>query len=293
MATATLKQADAVFDPLAAVEALTDPSAVELIATQLNDSTQNQNLAQGAPTVKNLTSALQDLIIETTAQGASFLELHIIDPYWMLLTRYGDNPAFFDVDDSGLWIPVDVNFPQGTDCWWRLASGTPTLDPTQANVFVFEDRIVTQLRDLGGPKHASNNQTRAEFIYSCVRQVPGIRFVCPALSQAAGSVAGDITQGQIASAQTIHGAGTAGTSATKPKAPSARRNPAKAPGIDPTAKRKGAYWTPHGWRYTKPINGMSPKVLDILNPPTNQPDGFGGGGPGSQVSGFTGGFGGF
>jgi hypothetical protein len=266
-----------VYDPLTTVEALTDLSAVEVVATQLNDKKQNQNRAQGAPHVTNLTGLIIDIVIDTVAQGASTLEIHLIDPYWALLTRYGQAPAFIDIDDSGLLIPVDVNFPANTDRWWRLAQAAPVFDPTQPLVLIFEDRIVTLLRDVGGAKHASKNQTRAQFIYSCVQAVPEIRFVCPAITKPAGSVGGDSTEGQV-DTQGIQGSNPVAQSATNPNAPPARKNPAKRPGIGRPGKRNGAVWTPSGWRYTKPIGGLTPKELNTLNPPTNTQDGglFGG-----------------
>jgi hypothetical protein len=261
------------YDPLAPVQVLTDPSAVEFVAAQLNDKTQNQNRAQGALSCRDLTDCIVDIVIDTVAQGASTIEVHIHDPFWVLMMRPAHGaPAFFDVDDAGLLIPVDVNFPRQTDRWWRLAQANPTVDPTTPNIFVFEDRIVADLRDIGGAKHAGNNQTRAQFIYSCVRQVPGIRFVCPALNAPAGSVGGDVTQGQINTTGILAGSNNAvAQSALNPNAPSARRNPAKRPGI--ARGPRGAHWTKNGWRYTKPIDGLSPTELSILNPPTNQPDG--------------------
>ena len=269
-----------VYDPLARVEELADPGAAgELIATQLVNPELNGNVASGAmvPRVEQLTDLLADIIIDTVDQGASTVEVHLIDPQWALLTRYGNRPAFFDVDDAGLLIPVDINFPKGTDRWWRLCQASPVVDPTQPNVFIFEDRIVSLLRDQGGPKHASANQTRAAFIFSCVQSVPSIRFVCPALEKPAGAVGGDVSE------KTVDGYNTtgiisqsaspiAGSAKIKGAAP-ARRNPSKQPGTTRQTRRDGAVWTPGGWRYTKPVDGMSTRTLDVLNPPTNQKDG--------------------
>lgn len=258
------------YDPFQRVEVLADLRAAEFVATQLNDEKQNGNRAEGAPRIVDLTEAITDIQIETVVQGAGTLTVYIADPWWGLLTRVGESPAFIDVDDAGLLIPVDVNFPQGTDMWWRLCAASPSTDTTQANlVLTFEDRIASELRDLGGPKTAGNNMTRAQFIASLVAQVPDIRFVCPALSQPAGSVGGDITQGQINSL----GNTSAPKSALNPTAPAARRNPTKNKGLPKGAKTHGETWTKSGWRYTKPINGKSPLTLSLLNPPTNQPDG--------------------
>lgn len=268
----TIQEAQSVYDPLRPIEDLTDPGAVEFVASQLNDNTLNQNRAQGALSCKDLTDSIQDIIVDSVAQGAWTLEVHIIDPYWQLLTRYGDKPAFFDVDDAGLLLPVDVNFPQNTDRWWRIAAANPSVDPTVAHIYTFEDRIVSELRDQGGPKHASKNQTRAQFIYSCVRTVPEIRFVCPALGKPAGSVGGNLTEGQVDTAG-VNAPSTdpVAASAKQKNAPPARRNPSKQPakGVKPG----DAVWTKNGWVYKKPINGVTPKELSLLNPPTNQVDG--------------------
>ena len=277
--SALSKPPTSVYDPLTDVEELTNVTAVQVIADQLNDKTQNQNLQSGAPTIENLSGRIIDIIFDTVAQGASTLELDVLDPGFVLFRRQGETPAFIDVDASGLLIPVDVNFPENTDRWWRLAQVTMNIDPTQPHQLVFEDRIVTLLRDQGGPKHAGSGQTRAQFIYSCVKTVPDIRFVCPALFQPIGSVGGDITEKAVEKLE--DGTDTTGIvspsttkvakSAKNADAPSSRRNPAKRPD-KPGSKVNGAVWTPAGWKYTKPVNGQPSKSLNILNPPTDQPD---------------------
>lgn len=278
---AVWKPPTSVYDPLAKVDDLTDPGALNVIATQLNDETQNQNRQKGALRIKNLEKVITDIVITTVYQGSGTLEIDVSDPDWWLFHRPRDGrPAFIDVDDAGLLIPVDVNFPTGTDRWWRLAQIVPTVDPSQSHQLIFEDLIASLLRDQGGPKHASPTQSRAAFIWSCVQSVPQIRFVCPALLHSPGSVAGDVTETKAEQLQ--NGVNTTGIvtpsntkvakSAQQPDAPPARQNPAKRPGIDRVTSRDGAYWTKGGWRYTKPIDGKSPKLLDILNPPTNVKD---------------------
>ncbi len=262
------------YDPLAGVDVLTDVGAVAFIAAQLNDKAQNQNVALGANRVSDLTDAIVDITFESTAQGASILVVTITDFQLQLITRFGNSPAFIDSDDSGLLLPVDVNFPQNTNRWWRLMAADISSDLTQANLrLTFEDRIVVELRDLAGPKTAGKGQTRAAFVQSCVTQVSDLVFWCPALHKAAGSVGGNLTLGQIQSAQAAANAATRRAlnvpSATQPNAPTARRNPTKKPGSGSTAKNLGAVWTPGGWKYTKPINGISPGVMTIVNPPTN------------------------
>jgi hypothetical protein len=260
------------YDRLANVDDLSDPSAVEFVASQLNDVNQNQNRAQSAARIKDLTEIIIDIVKETAVQGSSTLEVHITDPFWRLTERPSQSqPAFIDVDDAGLLLPVDVQFPEGGGEWWRICACNPSTDTTGANlILTFENRSVSLLRDLGGPKRASNNQTRAQFIASCMRQVPEIVFVCPAISQPAGSVAGDITPGQI-----NNGSGNTSSSGSTstPALPVARANPTKAPGITRDGKHKAPTWTSNGWVYNAPIAGLSVKELSALNPPTDQPDG--------------------
>jgi hypothetical protein len=273
----------AVYDPLKSVDALTDPGAVDVIAKQLNDVAQNQNRAGGAPTIRDLSDALADVMLEWSAQGASTLTLQVIDPYWGLVTRFGSKPAFIDVDDAGLLVPVDVNFPEGTDAWWRLMACEVGIDTTVANLkLVFEDRICVDLRDLGGPKYASNNQDRAQFIESCVDPVRDIRFVCPALNLPAGSVGGNVTQGTIDKSQNV------ALSALNPKAPAARRNPSKKRGISTGGRNRltpgGKIVGPTGpvgsttpGAVGSPVLGPpAPSSVSILNPPSSPSVGVGG-----------------
>jgi hypothetical protein len=254
------------YDPLSNVDDLTDPAAAEFVASQLNDINQSASIAQGAPKVKNLSELIVDIICETTVQGASTLEVHIADPFWALTTRYdaGQQPAFIDVDDAGLLLPVDVNFPESSGRWWRLCAAEPSIDVSAPNlILTFEDRTVSLLRDLGGGggKKASAGQTRAQFIASCMKQVPEIRFVCPALSDPPPGTANPVV-----------GNTTTAPSALNPNPPPARANPTKKAGVGRGAKQ-AAIGSPGG----PGISVNTPKghqmEIDALNPPTNQPDG--------------------
>ncbi len=246
------------YDPTQPMETLIDFDAGTFFATQLNDPTLNGNRQGGAPKILDLSDMIADIIIESSVQGASFLEVHLIDPYQILTTRFGHQSAFFDVDDGGLLWPVDVNYPQGTDRFWRLASLDVSGATDGPNITAtFEDRIATEMRDVGGPLTSGLGESRAQFIHRVVRlAAKDAAFVCPALgNQPAGSDNPIVTPPK---------------SATQPKAPTARRNPLKKPGI--ARGSQGATLTPNGVRYTRPINGLSVAELNALNPPTNVPD---------------------
>jgi hypothetical protein len=142
---------------------LVDPAKIqayrESIASQMN--------AQSAgPKFSDLSDRIADVIISTKVQGASTLEVHLIDPLWVIPMS-----GFIKVDINGyLWPPIDINFPTGTKCVWRLCQCKPTWQSvTQANlVLTFEDRIVSQLREIspgnGGLVQGLPNQTLGGFI---------------------------------------------------------------------------------------------------------------------------------
>ncbi len=178
------------------------------------------------PKVLDLSSAITEIEIETTIQGASILTLHLMDPDWQLLTS-----GFIAVDEDGLLQAIDVNLPVGTDCWWRLAACNPSSDLGAANlIMTFEDRIVSQLRNLSGPKSSGAGQTRASFIAGLVREVSGLRFVAPTLKHPEPG-----TAIPTAAPAGVAAGGVAGAGSTAPASP-ARANPSKGPGITPAGR---------------------------------------------------------
>jgi cell wall-associated NlpC family hydrolase len=115
-----------------------------------------------------------DVQIETTTQGASALTITIIDPDLSFI-----NSGFFDADEEGNLTPIDIPYDGG---WYRLTQIQPMTAFNDANVtLLFEDRIVSEMRDLVGPKKATRGPlTRAQFIKGLADTVHGdtINFVC-------------------------------------------------------------------------------------------------------------------
>lgn len=194
----------------------------------------------------DLQTMIADIIVETSAQGSSLLEIHVIDPYWTLLRRNESGWCFIDVDPDGsgyLWPPIEVNFPPTvSDATWRLCQVKPTTDLSAANlVMVFEDKIVAEMREhtatstSGGEAPTDSslassypNETRAQFIRRCVKTVSknpllptdvGIRFIGNLLPNS-DFTAADLTGDEV----------TLPASATNPGAPAHRQNFTKAPG---------------------------------------------------------------
>ena len=160
--------------PDLAVTVLTDPTTIKLYRESVAKQINSQRMAQPPPKqVADLTDWISDIIIETTVQGASLLEVHIIDPGWILLQRDSAGVSFFDVDENGyLWPPIELNFPPGvSDAQWRLCQLRPSTDLTAANIIVtFEDKVVSVLREFSGPVLSHPNETRAEFIFRLVKE---------------------------------------------------------------------------------------------------------------------------
>lgn len=156
--------------PLASAELaraiVTDPATIrayrDTIAGQMN--------AQSAgPRFSDLSDRIADIVLDTRVQGAGTLEVHLIDPLWVIPMS-----GFITADEEGyLWPPIDVRFPSGTECVWRLCQMHANWGSTTANlVLTFEDRIVSQLRQLspgnGGLAQGSPNQTLGGFIKQLV-----------------------------------------------------------------------------------------------------------------------------
>jgi hypothetical protein len=151
---------------------LFDPARIEawrqVVAGQMNAQS-------GGPKFTDLSERISDIIIETVAQGASTLEVDVIDPTLALLTIPGpDGYPFITDDEIGfLWPPIDINFPPGTDCVWRLCNVDASSVPSNSNLkLTFEDAIVSELREVdannGGVVQGKADQTLAGFIGSLV-----------------------------------------------------------------------------------------------------------------------------
>ena len=169
------------------------------------------NSATGpAPTVEDLAAAIQEITVETQTAGSSLLQVTLVDPGW-LIQRNG----FLDVDADGLLPAIEVNFPEGSDLWWRLAMVEASNDLNDANLtLTFQDRIVAYLHDHWGSKGvAPGTTTRAQFIKQLVDEVgrgggvTPISFVCPALgvgvkpSRGGSPTSGTLTAQSAAAAQ--------------------------------------------------------------------------------------------
>lgn len=147
---------------------LTDPLKIIAYKKQVADQ---MNAQSGGPRFVDLSERIADMHIETSAQGASILELDLIDPFNLL-----GNLGFITTDSAGLlYPPIEINFPQGqSDAWWRLCAFRPSSFHGGPNsTLTFEDRAISALRDTdaqtGGVKQSGTNETLAGFIERMVK----------------------------------------------------------------------------------------------------------------------------
>lgn len=163
------------------IKALQPAAVSRLIASQVVASSSGTT-----PTVEDLAAAISDVQIETQTLGASLLVVTLIDPGWQI-----QRSGFLNITSEGLLDEIDVNFPQGSGYWWRLAMVEGTNDLSAPNLMLtFQDRIISYLQDKWGPKGvAPGTVTRAQFIKQLVDEVGNgdglqpIKFVCPGVNQ--------------------------------------------------------------------------------------------------------------
>lgn len=146
--------------------AITDPDELRLLAQTVADQMHAQTTG---PKFEDLSDAIADIQIETAVQGASFLEVHIIDPNLQLLYLPKDpndvTSTFIQVAADGyLDPPIRLQFPPGGKTFWRLCSvRASTITPGSADanlILTFEDEVAAVLRtidasDIGAAKQAA------------------------------------------------------------------------------------------------------------------------------------------
>lgn len=181
-----------------------------------------------------LATVIQEIVPETQISGTSILHLYIIDPYWIV-----QRSGLIDTDESGeLANDVDVNFPEGSGLWWRLAMVDGGNELSDANLeLTFIDRAVAYMQDDWGPVTAApGTRTCAQFIKQLVDRVPRVlhvpplNFVCPELN---------VVQ-PVASSTTRSSGATTTTTLANIAAASAKANKSRGVGAGAAITIKGA-----------------------------------------------------
>jgi cell wall-associated NlpC family hydrolase len=145
-----------------------------------------------------LSNAISEVTVETQTAGPALLQLTIIDPDWSVIRS-----GIFNRDSNGLLQTIDINFPEGTTVWWRLAMVEPASISPSSNspnfTISFQHRFIAQLMQCYGPlgwPSGKVGSTRAQFIRMLLSKLenelpaalrgPGFTLptlICPAINE--------------------------------------------------------------------------------------------------------------
>jgi hypothetical protein len=143
-----------------------------------------------------LSSKTVEVTYNSNYNAPDTVTLTMVDPDWTIQTS-----GLCSLDSDGLLPMVDINFPHGSDCWWRLDDVSYTAgDLSTAGLqLIFQHRLGSYLQEDWGPvKAAPGTTTRAQFVKQLVDRIPKvlssdvlgpgsersqqIQFVCPELN---------------------------------------------------------------------------------------------------------------
>jgi hypothetical protein len=118
-----------------------------------------------------------------TMTGGSTVTVSFEDPGWELIET-----GFFDANEDGKLDSIAVNYPAGSDLYWRCTQIGIQANRANASIeMVFMERTVAYLLSKHGPVKTSRaKRTRAEFLAGLVSQVKAakLEFHCQQLSVA-------------------------------------------------------------------------------------------------------------
>ncbi len=153
----------------------------EIWARSLVEGKKRRDLT--APAIADLAQMVTAISVEDTIAGSSTITLSLFDDRWDLV-----DTGFFDVDRDGKLDAIEVNYPDGSDFWWRVTQ--VSLTATGSGVVIemtFMERAAVYLQELRGPvKVARSKKTRAEFLLQLTDKVKkggGLKFYSQELHQ--------------------------------------------------------------------------------------------------------------
>jgi hypothetical protein len=141
------------------------PATIELESIQALDVLVNQ-LVLARQKIKqpkiDFNGRLTNLTIADTMKGSSTLTVELLDPDFSVL-----DSGFFDVRDDGKLDAIEINYPVGTENWWRLTS--IDLNADHRIRMTMMERIAVEMQAKRGPLKTSRaKKTRAEFLQMLV-----------------------------------------------------------------------------------------------------------------------------
>jgi hypothetical protein len=255
--------------------------AANIVALQIaNHITGSVDTLDVTPT--DLSDGIAEITYESTTTAASLLTLSMIDPYWVI-----QRSQICATDETGeLANDIDVNWPEGSNLWWRLAMVEGgSIDAASGGsgnlTLTFMDRIVCYLQDDWGPLSVVKGATtRAQFIAQIVARIPHsvaqygvigegpaqIRFVCPdeniVQPVAASSNASSVDQ--VLGGVTVQGAATTSVAHSKVQVASAAQARQTSARVNKTGGiGAGAALTVAGAPMNATQRGYANQVIDI------------------------------
>jgi hypothetical protein len=139
---------------------------------------------KSAPGAVDLENAITGIQITDTIAGFSTIVVKFEDPEWKLIRS-----GFFDANEDGRLDALDVNYPLGSDLWWRASQVSVDANRASASIsLTFIERAAAWLLNKKGPLKAGRTakRTRAQFLKGLVNQVKAgdLVFHCRQLSEA-------------------------------------------------------------------------------------------------------------
>jgi hypothetical protein len=139
---------------------------------------------KSAPGAVDLENAITGIQITDTIAGFSTIVVKFEDPEWKLIRS-----GFFDANEDGRLDALDVNYPIGSDLWWRASQVSVDANRASASIsLTFIERAAAWLLNKKGPLKAGRTakRTRAQFLKGLVNQVKAgdLVFHCQQLSEA-------------------------------------------------------------------------------------------------------------
>jgi hypothetical protein len=139
---------------------------------------------KSAPGAVDLENAITGIQITDTIAGFSTIVVKFEDPEWKLIRS-----GFFDANEDGRLDALDVNYPVGSDLWWRASQVSVDANRASASIsLTFIERAAAWLLNKKGPLKAGRTakRTRAQFLKGLTHQVKAgeLVFHCQQLGEA-------------------------------------------------------------------------------------------------------------
>lgn len=163
-------------DPL--YDVFTGPDTT-VIARHIRQSIQKENQKRSKdkkkkrkpkklPETAKITNAITGVTMSDTIEGSSTLTITMVDPDYELI-----NSEFFDTNDDGKLDPIDIEYPDNSNDWWRVTQVAVSDQSGGAQITLTAmERAAAHLASHHGPlKVARAKRTRAEFLKMCSDKV--------------------------------------------------------------------------------------------------------------------------